>query len=82
MLTFDLGMLELSSRDALLEEGLEVRKASIHSLGQTEPATTPTLISISIIERDAGQQELTTKSNRECWFRRRRGQTWHPNSIG
>jgi hypothetical protein len=38
MLTLDLGMLELSSRDALLEEGLEVRKASIHSLGQTEPA--------------------------------------------
>jgi hypothetical protein len=42
MLTFDLGMLELSSRDALLEEGLEVRKASIHSLGQTEPAVLPT----------------------------------------
>ena len=52
MLTFDLGMLELSSRDALLEEGLEVRKASVHSLGQTEPAATPTLISISTFERE------------------------------
>jgi hypothetical protein len=51
MLTFDLGMLELSSRDALLEEGLEVRKASIHSLGQTDPAVKPTQISISTIKR-------------------------------